>query len=308
MGKKVKLKIHEKEEFEQGVIRLFLSLHEESARLVLLKSHQHKSVHELRKNIKKIRGILRLVRHEIGQKKYEEMNTYYREMAAEVAVLRDDTSQIELLEGMMESVKSNQVRKSISKAIRQVQAKRKKEFHNFYAQKKQLKVNRSFKEKMAEYKGLIVLGNPEKFILKSLRKTYRGARQALKMARKSNDKEVYHDLRKQVKYLMYHLMTLSSALDEDMIAYTQKLNKLADYLGNLHDLDLFNGHIKEEKLIKLEPEKKKLMMKYIYRRRSYLRKKVHHSGNELFLSNSKNFSNKLFEVWTKQSVKNEVTA
>jgi CHAD domain-containing protein len=226
-------------------------------------------------------------------------------MASEVAVLRDDTSQIELLEGMLESVKSSQIRKSIRKATSQIKAKRKKEFQAFYAQEKQFKINRSFKDKKAEYTFLPVVGDPEKFILKSLRKTYRNARQALKVSRKSNDKEAYHDLRKQVKYLMYHLMMLTAVLDDASAQYTRKLHKLSEYLGNLHDLDLFNQHIRDQKLIKLEPEKKKLMQNYIYRRRSYLRKKVHLAGDELFSDTSKDFSRKIFEAWSDHVVKSK---
>ncbi len=297
MGKKVKLKIGEQEEFKEGIIRLFKSMHVESARLILLRSHQHISVHELRKNIKKIRGMLRLVRHEIGKKKYGKLNAYYRETAAVIAVLRDDTSQIELLQGMRDSVKSPQVYRSISRAIKQVEAKRKKEFTRFYDSDKQFEINQSLKEKVSVYDSLKIVGNPKEFILKGVKKTYCKARRALEATEIVGSKEVYHDLRKQVKYLMYHLMTISNSLTPELKTYITELNRLSDYLGNLHDLDLFNDHIKEGKLIILDKIKRQTMLKYIYRRRAYLKRNIHKMGDVLFDESSGSFSVKVYDAW-----------
>ena len=40
-----------------------------------------------------------------------------------------------------------------------------------------------------------------------------------------------------------------------------------------------------------------IMLKYIYRRRGYLKKKVHELGDALFNENSQNFSEMIYQDW-----------
>lgn len=307
MGRAVKLNIEEKEAFHEAVARLIHSLHEESARLILLRSHQHISIHEMRKNIKKIRGILRLVRYEIGKDNYEALNAFYREIANTIAVLRDDTSQIELLKGMQLNLRSAEISRAIASAISQVKVRRKKEFARFYADDLHHNISKLLKNKLQDYGELTIVGDPDSFIFKGIKKVYRKARTAMEATEELNSRELYHDLRKQVKYLMYHLSIISHTLSPTFQRYVSDLNELSDHLGNLHDLDLFNAQVLNPELIKLKEPSREALLKHIYRRRSYLKRKIHRLGDSVFRFTDKEFSQHIYSNWITSRPQAELT-
>jgi CHAD domain-containing protein len=291
------LSLREKENFSDGIHRILDALHDEGAKHILARSRQHISVHELRKNIKKIRAILRLIRHEIGNDKYHELNKLYRELAGEIAILRDDTSQIELLEGMRARVHNKSISRTISKAVNQVKKKRKKNFDDFYKEKRHKKVYDHILNCKEEVQKLEINGNPDLVIMKSLKRIHSRARSAMEISGFMKSDEIYHYWRKQVKYLMYQMTILSIAWPAYFKAYISELNKLSSLLGKLHDLNLFNEHIHEERLIVLKPVQKRIMLKYIYRRRSDLKKKIEKIGAKVFSESSEAFCMRMYDFW-----------
>lgn len=305
MAKNVQFEISIQENFSEGISRILNELHIESARLILAGSRQHISVHELRKNIKKIRGILRLLRYEIGGKKYRKLNRKYRKLAQDIAVLRDDTSQIELLSGMLPKVKSVIVRRSINRAIRRIESKRKAAFNDFYGNNQHQYISRQFNSQNIKNQDLSISGNPDLFILKGLYKIHANALKALRATFSVNNAEIYHNLRKQVKYLMYNLRILSPTNPIFFKAYLYKLNQLSTLLGKLHDLDLFNEHIHQKTIIQFKPDEKKEMLKIIYRNRYYLKKRIGLIGAQVFAENSKDFLDK--GLWGIYAVQNHIS-
>ncbi len=299
------LEIKQRESFREGILRLLDELHDESARYALARSRQHVSVHELRKNIKKIRGILRLLRHEIGRDKYHELNDMYREIAQKVAVLRDDTSQIELLESMQKQVDDGKINRAMSKAIRQVERKRKDEFSEFYRRNRHYSVCYDILAVKEVVRELDFAGDPDYYILKSLKRIHKRARSAWEISGFLKTDEIYHYWRKQVKYLMYQMMILNIAWPDYFKAYISELNKLSGLLGKLHDLNLFNEHINEEKLIVLKPHQKKSLLKYIYRKRSTLKKRIEQVGETLFSESSEAFSMRIYDIWINSKEKKD---
>ena len=299
------LEIKQRESFREGILRLLDELHDESARYALARSRQHVSVHELRKNIKKIRGILRLLRHEIGRDKYHELNDMYREIAQKVAILRDDTSQIELLESMQKQVDDGKIDRAMSKAIRQVERKRKDEFSEFYRRNRHYSVCYDILAVKEVVRELDFAGDPDYYILKSLKRIHKRARSAWEISGFLKTDEIYHYWRKQVKYLMYQLMILNIAWPDYFKAYISELNKLSGLLGKLHDLNLFNEHINEEKLIVLKPHQKKSLLKYIYRKRATLKKRIEQVGETLFSESSEAFSMRIYDIWINSKEKKD---
>jgi len=295
--KSKELEIKRTESFKDGVLRLLDILHEESARYILAGSRQHISIHELRKNLKRIRGILRLIRHEVGHGKYHEMNSKKRKIAQQVAALRDDTSQIELLENMRKNIGDPSINRTISKAIRQIELKRKAVFEQFYAENKHEQVCNQILLSWSETRELDFAGNPDYYILKSLRRIHKRARSSMEISQFLKIDDLYHYWRKQVKYLMYQLMILNLAWPSYFNIYIDELNKLGDLLGNLHDLNLFNDHVINDTLIELKPFQKEKILKYIYRKRADLKKLIEKSGDIVFSERSEAFSIRIYDIW-----------
>ena len=60
------------------------------------------AIHEARKDVKKIRSALRLVRHEIGEDVWRRENDHYREVARKLSGFRDAEILVEALDGLAE--------------------------------------------------------------------------------------------------------------------------------------------------------------------------------------------------------------
>jgi CHAD domain-containing protein len=295
--------IDKRETFEQGIIRLLVQLNTDISRQIVSGSRVHISIHEARKNIKKIRSILRLVRHEIGEEIYHELNTFYRESGQQVAQLRDDTSIIELLEGSKKRIKSGDLQLAIQKSIRLTKKKRETEFIEFHKNKTDIQLSKAFDEKAKVLSRLQISGNPEIFIMKSLNKIYINTTKRMKLAEAEGTNEAYHNWRKQVKYLMFQMMLLKNAWPNFFNAYIIELGNLQKLLGNLHDLDILNSLVVKGDLLPLNKNQKGILLKYIYPRRASLKKQVHTIGNLLFTESSPAFSKRLLGIWMNSGFK-----
>ncbi|WP_297090836.1 CHAD domain-containing protein [uncultured Draconibacterium sp.] len=307
------LEIQEQEYFEEGIFRVLDKLHLDAAKFITAKTQQHHNIHELRTNIKKIRGILRLLRHEIGEDSYQLMNSHYKNLAAEVAVLRDDTSQIELLQEIKNRIKDTAVKKDLGIIIAQHDDTRKQAFYLFNQSGNAENLKQMILGLQQMMHELSLSGNPELFILKSLKHIYRQARSAFEITGLLNDEELYHYWRKQVKYLMYHLMLLNKAWPNSIRVFINDLGRLASKLGELHDLNLFHTGIKEKRIYCSAKTQQSYLLRFVYKRRWQLKKHIHSLGEQCFTESSDAFAMRIFNSWensvmSKKTIKNRKNA
>lgn len=297
MSEEFSLEIKEREYFEKGIFRVLDKLHSDSAKFITQTKRQHFHIHEVRTNIKKIRGLLRLLRHEIGNDNFREMNNYYRELAMEVAPLRDDTSQIELLQEIKSKLHNPAVTKALDKIIAQHRRNRKNAFENFKQSGHAENIKQMILSLQQMMHSLNFAGDPESFILKSLQHIYKRARGAFETTELLNNDEIYHYWRKQVKYLTYHLMLLNKAWPNSIRAYISDLSLLGSTLGKLHDLNLFHEAIKNKSILIPEKQSRERLMRYLYNRRLGLRRRVQALGEQCFAESSEAFALRIFKNW-----------
>ncbi len=297
MQQSFNLEIKEKEYFEEGIFRILDKLHTDSAKYVMARSRQHHNIHETRTNIKKIRGVLRLLRHEIGDDTYHELNNYYSSIAREISVLRDDTSQIELLHELKKKAKDQVLIRALNSAIKQLYKKRKNEFERFIRHGQAENIHQMILSMQNMVHELDFSGHPESFILKSLQHVHQCAKSAWEITGFLKQDEIYHYWRKQVKYLMYHLMLLNKAWPPAIRIYIGELSKLGTLLGTLHDLDILDESL-DNSTILITEEQKKALRRLISSQRSGLKKRITPLGERTFGENSESFAMRIFDIWT----------
>ena len=71
--------------------------------------------------------------------------------------------------------------------------------------------------------------------------TYRKAKHALRAVRERPSARRFHDWRKQVKALSYELRIVGGAIPELLTTLVPKVERLAELLGQVHDLDCAKG-------------------------------------------------------------------
>lgn len=199
------------------------------------KAKRDEAVHEARKSIKKIRGVLRLMRPELGRT-YTEENNRFREVGRQLSQLRDAAAQIEMFDQLAEKFAGSIERGSLAEVRAGLVRHKRKIEQRLDVVKVIARASATLKaarSRISKWKlsqdGFDALGP-------GLEQTVRRGRKALRAARKGQDAVAYHDFRKRVKDHWYHLRLLESVWTEIMQAHEASLKELETRLGDDHNL------------------------------------------------------------------------
>ena len=199
------------------------------------KAQRDEAVHEARKSIKKVRGVLRLVRPQLGQT-YRHDNARFRDVGRQLSDLRDAAALLEVFDELTEKFKDALESKGL-KVLRKglEQDKREVEEHLDAAKVVQQasavlhSAERRLKKWPLSEDGFHALAP-------GFKQTYRRGRRALKLARKRETPVAYHDFRKRVKDHWYHVRLLEGVWTGVMEAHEKSLKDLETWLGDDHNL------------------------------------------------------------------------
>lgn len=191
-------------------------------------------VHEVRKRCKKLRALIRLVRP--GFPAFSHENVAFRDMAKALAGVRDQ----DVLILTADKVSAHYGAKADRSAIAAIRAR--------LIEDKVTAANggmlddrlAAFRQAMTEARGRAevwtVEGNGFDTFSQGLRDALKRARKAMAEAREDPAPETMHEWRKGVKYHWYHARLLRGIWPGPMEAHVEAAGKLADLLGDHHDL------------------------------------------------------------------------
>lgn len=196
----------------------------------------HEGVHDARKRIKKLRGLLRLVRGAF--KDYRDENAQLRDAARTLSGLRDHTAMLETLDRLS-------ARRAEIDGRRMVPLRRALE-----ARRDAATAADDLPEKIEAFREVLrdTRVRAEGWRLKAdgwgalgpgLSLTYARGRAALWHAHKTGRGEDFHELRKRVKYHGYHARLLTPIWPPLMEPFAALLDDLGELLGEQHDLVTF---------------------------------------------------------------------
>jgi CHAD domain-containing protein len=190
------------------------------------------TVHEARKDMKKLRALLRLVRGEIGGKVYRRENAFFRDVARELAGVRDADVMLATLADLAERYDADvgPVRQAVEAHRLRVAGGsrgRAAEAATAMLQEARARVD----EWPLERDGFEAVED-------GLRRTYRDGRRGWRAALRDPSSENLHEWRKRVKDLWYHCSILEESWKPVMKALGDEAHELSDRLGDDHDLAL----------------------------------------------------------------------
>lgn len=257
-----------------------------------------KANHQMRKNMKKARAAMRLVRGVTDNKKYKKWNKAARDTAREGAELRESEVAVETLGKVKNRFnwKSDYQFYQIARAkLRRDHQKYKKELleeHDFQNEiiDRLWDVKEELSDISLEKKGF-------KSFKKGLKKVYKRGRKASKKCRKDPTSKNHHEWRKRVKYLWYQIRIIKDIWPEGLKGYARELHNLSDYLGDNHDLydlkrrlhEIYEDSDYAEDLAKTDA----LIEKFS----EELRIQAWHVGEKLYAENPKLFVSRIENYW-----------
>jgi CHAD domain-containing protein len=198
-------------------------------------TNRDEAIHEARKSVKKIRGVLKLMRPELGDI-YRIENTRLRNVARKLSEFRDAGAIIVTFDGLREKYRGELGRRRLASIRR-----------GLVARKKQAEKEARIEEVLARMAATLRRTgkrvnawplNTDGFaaLAPGLEATFRRGQKAMARVHKSPRPENYHEWRKRVKDHWYNVRLLENLWTDVMHAYEKSLKELEDWLGEDHNL------------------------------------------------------------------------
>jgi CHAD domain-containing protein len=260
------------------------------------------AVHEARKDVKKIRSALRLVRHELGDEVWRRENDHYREVARGLSGFRDAEILVKALDGLTE--RFGQQGEGRFDALRDQLEKENREAHD----------DGSLERAMAEaaaglaagrgrIEALPLEGDGWDLIGPGLHRTYRRGRKRLRTVEEEASVTNLHELRKRVKDLWYQLRLIGDS-DKHMLGpLADHAHDLSDHLGDDHDFALLRETVQRRRAAFADPADKRHLTEQIDQRRGELQFAAVSLAERIYADKPKRFTKRLekrWEVWRKR--------
>ncbi|MCW9705943.1 CHAD domain-containing protein [Fodinibius salsisoli] len=294
------IQLRYKEDFSEGLKRLMVE-ECETALKYLRKSdteeEQHKAVHESRKAFKKIRACLRLVRDHIDF--YDRENKWFRDLGRKVSDVRDLTAHLETLEVLETQYESQLYKKSFQDLEKGIHASRDQLAEKVFGEDNRLEeIQQKVEAKIDEIPDWSIDVQQFKDIRPSLKRTYKRGYKGLKNVAKTGEVEDFHDWRKRVKYLRYHIDILNRLWPQVMDVLEEELHDITDYTGTLHDLH--NLKILAQELEKpfSDTEERMLFEAMLEKHQDFMRKHTLLKAQKFYYDSPSDFCDRI-KLWWK---------
>jgi hypothetical protein len=245
------------------------------------------TVHEIRKALKRLRALLRLLRGELGSKRYARENTLLRDCGQRLAGARD----AEVMLGTLDSlVRRDPSHLSHSAAVRALRAQLLAErdaaaahaIRDARVREEVLGELRAVRSRVARWE---LRERGFKLVAPGLENIYRRGRGRMRTARRRQSVEALHVWRKHVKELRYAAETLDRGgkAFKPVRRLARRADRLGEMLGEEHDLALLEARVRERsRQFAGERKARKRLLKLIARRRAQLRKRALRAGKRLY--------------------------
>ena len=234
----------------QEVRRVFFEEVDSAVKQLTIRGNKNRdeSIHEARKSIKKLRGLLRLIAPLIGKQTYRKENQVLGDIGRKLSQLRDARAIIEIFETVVKEAEAqttldNDLLQSIRGCL---------EEHKSETEQK-LNVEGTLGEAVAALQA--VRGHVDHYQLtdsgfegleRGLKNVYRRGRQAMKQAVKTPAADHFHDWRKRVKDHWYHMRLLGALNTAFVDMREDDLKKLETWLGDDHNVAVLRDTINSD--------------------------------------------------------------
>jgi CHAD domain-containing protein len=253
------------------------------------------AVHEVRKDIKQARALLRLVQRDLKSRACRRVTKKLKKTASALAPSRDAFVKASALAELTSHFKRDISPRALE-GIRRVLVKD--------CRKEQRKLPRDLKRSRwllkkicREFGSIEAARSGWKVIGPGIKRSYRAGRRACRLARKTGAPEDFHEWRKNAKDLLYQVRFLCGIWPEQMDALETELDRLGDHLGDAHDLTVLTARETLKQLANQPREKIEMLKALAGRRQKELHTKALRLGAKLYHERSVSFCQRLHQYW-----------
>jgi CHAD domain-containing protein len=255
------------------------------------------AVHCARKDIKKVRAVLRLVRTGIAKKKFGRLAKLLREAANQLAVLRDAYIRAKTLQELARHFKGQLAPGALRHVRTELRHDFDEEMKRFGKERTARAVERTLCLVAKEMARLDVDRKGWKALGPGVKRAYSEGRCAYQRVRKGASPENFHSWRKRVKDLWYQVTLLQPVWPEQMDAMARELEGLGKYLGHDHDLVVLRKAVAEQRTGEGKARELEALNGLIEERQRELRAAALALGARFYDEKPSTFCNRLAGYW-----------
>ncbi len=259
------------------------------------------TVHAARKEFKRLRALLRLVRPALGRKRFEKENTAFRNAGRTLSAVRDAQALVAAFDKLLEPDRArSQVGQNAALRVRSELTHDCEVVEQVVALPSRLpalitELNAVRERISADWP---LVGDDWWLIGTGLRATYRQGRRASKRVDARRDDAVaWHELRKRVKDLGYQLRVLRPLWPHVLKGVGRDLDALADALGDEHDLVVLRARLLDNPEPWVAPADLENFGTVIDARRAELHDAAHALARRIYREKPSEFEDRLHGYW-----------
>jgi CHAD domain-containing protein len=195
------------------------------------------AVHSARKDLKRARTVLRLLRPALGDRIYRRENTVVRDAAHTLNAARDAKMRVETMHALRRSSAVLRGSPGFAELLGVVQAEQASAQRRLLKPPSQLtRTHRALEQLRGRADRWPTGRHGWSMLGPALKRIYRGGRRTLPKNRQHPSDAPMHEWRKQVKYLRYALEMLEPTRPRKLARLVRQAERLTDTLGEAHDL------------------------------------------------------------------------
>jgi len=249
------------------------------------------AIHRARKELKKTRAALRLLRDVLGERTYARANARVREAARPLSVIRDARALIDQVSELARRPSARLSAADIAPLRAALEAERRAVRRRLLSRRAEIGAAlaslRELRDESAEWRvgrrGWPLVG-------RGLRRVYREGRDAGAIARRQPTEANLHEWRKQAKYLWYQLQILEPASPRTIGRAIAAARELGDALGDDHDLAVLKSKLAREPGALPDPHVRARFIEAIDARRAALERKALALGQRVYRAKPREFA------------------
>jgi len=228
--------IDNQEELKEGIIRV---LSEQCAYIsdqTAIPENIDRSVHEMRKALKRIRAVLRLVRWDIGEELFNRENLRFRSLSRQLSDLRDYHVMISYLADNFSSEELKISEDGYISLINYLNVVKEDELKRLIDNQTLENINEQVQMATVDFNNYPLHSLGPHTIRQGVTKIYSQCLKKMEQTQLMLDDLPLHELRKRVKYLLNQMTLMQEVWPDYFITYSTSLKRASDLLGDDHNL------------------------------------------------------------------------
>jgi CHAD domain-containing protein len=258
------------------------------------------AVHEARKDLKKVRAVLRLTRERLGNDRFRPQNRRLRDAGRNLASARDAEVKLETL-GSLADRFCDEAPKSL---VAELSSELERELDQLRGAGDDRALEAAaattieqIEAGLAEIEDWPLDGRGWSLVKDGLMQSYKSGRAAFRDTLESPTPAKVHEWRKRGKDLWYHLRLVSDAWPEVIGALADTAHELSDLLGDHHDLEVLAHDVRERAGDEPDSGERDALLEVIELRQDELLERAIPIGERLYAEKPPEFKRRMHAYW-----------